>query len=183
MMLENGNVLLLDEPTNHLDIAVKEVLEEALLEYTGTIIFVSHDRYLLNKLSTRILEITPNGVEDFNGGFNQYIKLKQEREDYAKALKEEEKRQEELQKYKERKANSYKSKEQRVLQAKKRQRIKDIEVEMENLQQEQSTLEEDITKEEVFTNYELMHQKCSRIDEIKTLYDSLFEEWAELSED
>lgn len=183
MMLENGNVLLLDEPTNHLDIAVKEVLEEALLEYTGTIIFVSHDRYLLNKLSTRILEITPNGVEDFNGGFNQYIKLKQEREDYAKALKEEEKRQEELQKYKERKANSYKSKEQRVLQAKKRQRIKDIELEMETLQQEQSTLEEDITKEEVFTNYELMHQKCSRIDEIKTLYDSLFEEWAELSED
>jgi ATP-binding cassette subfamily F protein 3 len=182
MMLEKGNVLILDEPTNHLDVFVKEVLEEALVEFTGTIIFVSHDRYLLNKLSTRILEVTSQGVEDFNGTFDEYMKLKQSREDAIKQSQEEQKRQAEFEKSKESKARAYKSKEQRTLDAKKRQRIKEIETEMENLQAEQSTLEVEITQEEVFQNYELMHSKCSRIDEIKTLYDTLFEEWAELSE-
>lgn len=182
MMLEKGNVLILDEPTNHLDIFVKEVLEEALCEYTGTIIFVSHDRYLLNKLSTRIMEITPNSVEDFTGGFDDYIKIKTERENTIKLAQEEQKHQEELQKTKDNRVKSYKSKEQRNLEAKKRQRIKDIESLMETLQEEQSTLEEEITKEEVFSNYELMHEKCSRIDEIKNLCDQLFEEWAELNE-
>ncbi|MGN1411561.1 MAG: ABC-F family ATP-binding cassette domain-containing protein [Oscillospiraceae bacterium] len=183
MMLEKGNVLILDEPTNHLDVFVKEVLEDALVEYTGTIIFVSHDRYLLNKLSTRILEITSNGVEDFNCSFDDYIKIKQDRENVIKLSQEEQKRQAELEKSKQSKTNAYKSKEQRSLNAKKRQRIKEIEMEMENLQEEQSQLEEEITKEEVFSNYELMHKKCSRIDEIKTICDTLFDEWAELSED
>jgi ATP-binding cassette subfamily F protein 3 len=181
MMLEKGNVLILDEPTNHLDIFVKEVLEEALCEYTGTIIFVSHDRYLLNKLSTRTLEVTTNGVEDFNGTFDGYMKLKQERENALKLSQEEQKRQAEWEKSKETKAKVYKSKEQRKDEARKRQRIKEIEDLMEQLQVEQSTLEEDITKEEVYTNYTLMHEKCSRIDEIKTLNDTLFEEWAELN--
>jgi ATP-binding cassette subfamily F protein 3 len=182
MMLEKGNVLILDEPTNHLDISVKEVLEEALCEYTGTIIFVSHDRYLLNRLSTRTLEVTPQGVEDFNGTFDGYMKLKQERENALKLSQEEQKRQAELEKSKEAKAKAYKSKEQRKDEAKKRQRIREIEDLMEQLQAEQSTLEEDITKEEVYTDYTLMHEKCSRIDEIKTLNDTLFEEWAELND-
>jgi ATP-binding cassette subfamily F protein 3 len=181
MMLEKGNVLILDEPTNHLDIAVKEVLEDALCEYTGTIIFVSHDRYLLNKLSTRTLEVTTQGVEDFNGTFDGYMKLKQERENALRLSLEEQKRLAELEKSKESKAKVYKSKEQRKDEAKKRQRIKEIEELMEQLQEEQSALEEDITKEEVYTNYTLMHEKCSRIDEIKNLNDTLFDEWAELN--
>lgn len=181
MMLEKGNVLILDEPTNHLDIFVKEVLEEALCEYTGTIIFVSHDRYLLNKLSSRIMEISTDGVEDFMGGFDDYIKIKSERENASKLAKEEEKRQLEFQKAQDSKVKAYKSKEQRSLEAKKRQRIKEIETLMDSLQQEQSALEVEITSEEVFSNYELMHQKCSRIDEIKNLCDTLFEEWAELN--
>ncbi|MDE5578229.1 MAG: ATP-binding cassette domain-containing protein [Oscillospiraceae bacterium] len=80
MMLERGNVLILDEPTNHLDIDTKEVLEQALCEFDGTIIFVSHDRYLLNKLATRIFEITENSAESFNGGFDDYIAVKRENE-------------------------------------------------------------------------------------------------------
>lgn len=182
MMLEKGNVLILDEPTNHLDIFVKEVLEDALCEFTGTIIFVSHDRYLLNKLSTRIMEITSDGVNDFMGGFDDYIKIKQANENSIKQAQEELKRKTELEKAKENKAKAYKSKEQRNLEAKKRLRIKEIEILMENLQVEQSELEEDITKEEVFSNYELMNQKCLRIDEIKNITDELFEEWAELNE-
>ena len=80
MMLEHGNVLVLDEPTNHLDLATKEVLEKALEEYTGTIIFVSHDRYLLNRISTRILEIRHNEAESFTGGFDGYIETIRQRE-------------------------------------------------------------------------------------------------------
>lgn len=182
MMLENGNVLILDEPTNHLDVFIKEVLEDALVEYTGTIIFVSHDRYLLNKLSSRILEISTNGVEDFNCSFDEYMKIKQDRENILKQSQEEQKRQLEFEKLKENKAKAYKSKEQRNLEAKKRQRIKEIENQMESLQEEQSILEDEITQEQIFSNYELMHQKCSRIDEIKNLCDTLFDEWAELSE-
>lgn len=182
MMLEKGNVLILDEPTNHLDVFVKEVLEQALIEYTGTIIFVSHDRYLLSRLSTRIIEITDGGVEDFRCPFDEYMNVKQDREDAIKRLQEELKRQQELEKYKQSKTNAYKSKEQRSLKAKRRQRIKEIEMEMESMQGEQSKLEEEITREEVFSNYELMRQKCSRIDEIKNICDTLFDEWAELSE-
>lgn len=182
MMLEKGNVLILDEPTNHLDIFVKEVLEDALCDYTGTILFVSHDRYLLNKLSTRTMEITANGVKDFTGGFDDYVKFKSERENAIRVAQDEEKRLAELHKAKDSKIKTYKSKEQRTLEAKKRQRIKDIESLMETLQSEQATLEEEITLKEVFSNYELMNEKCSRIDEIKNLCDSLFEEWAKLNE-
>ena len=77
MMLRRGNVLILDEPTNHLDIPTKEVLEDALSEYTGTIIFVSHDRYLLNKIATRIVEISGGTAKEYKGNYDDYLVQKQ----------------------------------------------------------------------------------------------------------
>ena len=75
MMLEKGNVLILDEPTNHLDLASKEAVEQALDEFDGTVIFVSHDRYLLNKISEKILEIRSDGTEMFSGNFDYYLDI------------------------------------------------------------------------------------------------------------
>ena len=78
LMMSGANVLVLDEPTNHLDIESKEVFEEALLEFPGTCIIVSHDRYFLNRIPTRILELTPQGVENYLGTYDYYVEKKQQ---------------------------------------------------------------------------------------------------------
>jgi ATPase subunit of ABC transporter with duplicated ATPase domains len=73
MMLANANVLILDEPTNHLDIATKEMLIAALAQYEGTMLFVSHDRHFLAALSNRVLELTPEGIHQYDGGYTEYV--------------------------------------------------------------------------------------------------------------
>ncbi|MBP1564625.1 MAG: ATP-binding cassette domain-containing protein [Oscillospiraceae bacterium] len=182
MMLEHGNVLILDEPTNHLDLQTKEVLEDALEKFEGTVIYVSHDRYLLNKISTRILEITQNATESFAGGFDDYIKIKRLREQEQQEAEDREKQEKLRQQYVEKKNKAFKTKEQRNLEAKNRQRIKQLEEEMEKLQEEMDTLEQELTLESVLNDYNLMNEKCTRINEIKELTNTMFEEWAELSE-
>ncbi len=88
LMLGGANVLLLDEPTNHLDIASKEVFEDALLEYPGTVIVVSHDRYFLSKIPTRILELEKDGLTEYLGAYDYYIEKKASVESGRKYLKE-----------------------------------------------------------------------------------------------
>ena len=78
LMLSGANVLMLDEPTNHLDIESKEVFEEALLEFPGTSIIVSHDRYFLNRIPTRIMELTSDGIENYLGTYDYYVEKKQQ---------------------------------------------------------------------------------------------------------
>lgn len=182
MMMEHGNVLILDEPTNHLDLQTKEVLEDALERFEGTIIYVSHDRYLLNRISTRILEITAEGTESFNGGFDDYMKIKIQREQAAAEAADAAKQEELRVQYAEKKEKAFKTKEQRNLDAKNRQRIRDIEKQMNELQEEQDRLEAELTDEKVISDYSLMNEKCTRINEIKELSNQLFDEWAELSE-
>lgn len=182
MMMEHGNVLILDEPTNHLDLQTKEVLEDALERFEGTIIYVSHDRYLLNRISSRIIEITTNSTESFNGGFDDYIKVKRQREQ-AEAEAAELARQDQLrEQYAEKKEKAFKTKEQRNLEAKNRQRIRELEKQMAELQEEQEKLESELMDEAVIADYSLMNEKCTRINEIKELSNNLFDEWAELSE-
>ena len=77
LMLSGANVLILDEPTNHLDIESKEVFEEALLDFPGTSIIVSHDRYFLNRIPTRIVELTENGMDSYLGTYDYYVEKKQ----------------------------------------------------------------------------------------------------------
>lgn len=73
MMYEGGNVLVMDEPTNHLDLPTKEALDKALMEFEGTILMVSHDRYLLSKVPTRIVEMFPDGFKSYQGGYESYL--------------------------------------------------------------------------------------------------------------
>jgi ATP-binding cassette subfamily F protein 3 len=183
MMLERGNVLVLDEPTNHLDLATKEVLEKALCEFDGTIIFVSHDRYLLNKLATRIIEITENNVEDYNCGFDSYFdikrKLSAENEAEAAAMKLEKAKRE----ADEKNIRAYRSKEQRAADAKKRARIKELEVEIEKIEKEMSAIQEEMISPEICTDYQLMNEKCSRFEELKKLSNEYSDEWIMLSDE
>ena len=88
IMLSGANVLVLDEPTNHLDIDSKEVFEEALLDFPGTVIVVSHDRYFLNRIPTRILELENDGIHEFLGTYDYYVEKKQQIESGKKYLNE-----------------------------------------------------------------------------------------------
>ncbi|MDO5559743.1 MAG: ATP-binding cassette domain-containing protein [Oscillospiraceae bacterium] len=182
MMMEHANVLIMDEPTNHLDLQTKEVLEKALSEYEGTIIFVSHDRYFLNRIATRIIEITADSTESFSGGFDDYLSVKKARE--LQAAEEENKLKAEAlrQQQEQKNERAFKSREQRNKDAKKRIRIRELEAQMEDLQKELDELQEEILGEEVYSDFALMSEKCTRIDSIKNEMNEKFDEWAELSE-
>lgn len=124
MALNRGNVLVLDEPTNHLDLSTKEVLEDALAEFSGTIILVSHDRYLLNKVASRIIEVKHNEVNSYEGNFDAYSEAVNAARQLKAQSEAEIKRAEEEKAYKENKAKQYRSKEQRAADAQKRNRIR-----------------------------------------------------------
>ena len=183
MMLERGNVLILDEPTNHLDISTKEILEEALCCYDGTVIFVSHDRYLLSKLATDIFEITENSAEMFDGGFENYMNIKRERRldeeksieaartDKAKAAAEE------------KSSKTYRTKEQRSAAAQKRNRIKELETAINNMEEEMKLLQAEMTSPEVCADYVMMNEKCAKYEELKKLSSDYSDEWVMLSDE
>ena len=183
MMLERGNVLILDEPTNHLDIDTKEVLEQALCEFDGTIIFVSHDRYLLNKLATRIIEITENSIESYNGGFDDYIAVKREKEAAEQQLIDREKQEKAKQAAEEKNVKAYRSKEQRAADAKKRNRVKELEKEIERIEAEMEVIQQELADPEVCTDYQLMQEKCAALEDMKRLCSEYEEEWLALSEE
>lgn len=183
MMLERGNVLILDEPTNHLDIDTKEVLEQALCEFDGTIIFVSHDRYLLNKLATRIIEITENSIESYNGGFDDYITVKREREAAEQQILDREKQEKAKQTAEEKSVKAYRSKEQRAANAKKRNRIKELEAEISRLESEMENVQQELADPNVCADYQLMQEKCGTLEDMKKLCSEYEEEWLALSEE
>ena len=182
MMLEKGNVLILDEPTNHLDLASKEAVEQALDEFDGTVIFVSHDRYLLNKISEKILEIRSDGTEMFMGNFDYYLDITKKREQEAQQILDAEKQAKAQALAQEKNVRAYKSKEQRAQEAKRRARIKELEELIEQNEEKLAVLQEEITREEVYSDFELMNSKCSEIEKLKNDNDTMFEEIIELSE-
>lgn len=182
MMLEKGNVLILDEPTNHLDLDAKEAIEQALDEFDGTVIFVSHDRYLLNKIAGRLLEIRTDGTEIYEGGFDYYLEVNRKRRMEEQAVIDAQKAQKAAEIAAEKSVKAYKSKEQRTLEAKRRNRIRELENAIEDIQQQLDVLQEEITKEEVYSDFELMNSKCSLIDELKQKSDEMFDEIVELSD-
>ena len=180
MMQEHGNVLILDEPTNHLDLASKEAIEEALKEYTGTVIFVSHDRYLLSKIADRIIELRTDGSEIYEHGFEKYMDVLKERQNAERIAVENEKKIKAEIAAKEKNVKVYKSKQQRSAEAERRNKIRQTENEIEELQNKLDALNEEISHEEVFSDYELMNKKCSEIEEIKQKIDELFDILVEL---
>ena len=175
-------MLILDEPTNHLDLVSKEILETAMSEFGGTIIFVSHDRYLLNKVPHKIVEITRDGAEVYSGNYD-YLREVQERR--AKALAEEqswlafEKAQNTK---KSDSSGGYRSKEQRRADAQRKNRIRELEKLIEATESQIVALEEEMTLPEVFSDYKLMAEKCSETDTLRQNLEKYFEEWTALEE-
>jgi len=182
MALNRGNVLVLDEPTNHLDLSTKEVLEDALAEFGGTIILVSHDRYLLNKVASRIIEIKHDEVNSYEGNFDAYSEAVNAARQLKMQSEAEIKWAEEEKAYKENKARQYRSKEQRAADAQKRNRIRELEKEIEGTEVLIFELENAISDPEIASDYSKMSEKCKELEEAKTALDQKMDEWAELSD-
>lgn len=174
IMLEKSNVLLLDEPTNHLDLNSKEELEKAMSGYDGTVIFISHDRYLLNKVPDKIIEITPDGAVVYDGNYEYYKE---------RAIKEEPVKKKPEVKSEVKKESSYRSKEQRRADAHRKIRIREIETEISYLEDLSAKLEEELSSEEVYSNFELTLEKSTQLEEVNNKLEALFEEWENLSEE
>lgn len=182
MMQEHGNVLILDEPTNHLDLASKEAIEEALEEYTGTVIFVSHDRYLLSKIADRLIELTEGGYREHNYGFAKYLDVLRDEQAEEKRIADAAKFAKAAEAAREKNERSYRSKQQRSADAARKNEMRRLEKEIDELQARIDLLTEEISREEVYTDYELMSGKCAEIDSLKQQIDADFEELIELDE-
>lgn len=180
MMQEHGNVLILDEPTNHLDLSSKEAIETALQEYTGTMIFVSHDRYLLSKIADRLIELTDGSYREHNYGFEKYLDVLREEQAKEKRIAEAEKSAKMAEIAKDKQAKVYRSKQQRSEDAKRKNEMRRLEKEIDEFQAQIDVLTEEISSEEVYTNYELMNAKCAEINELKQKIDDNFDKLVEL---
>lgn len=167
MMLTHGNVLILDEPTNHLDLPSKEALDEALQKFSGTILTVSHDRYLLNNVPDKIIEISNDGMRIYNGNYDFYLKEKAN-ENGITAVKE---------KSSEKQVNEFhRSKEDRAKAAK----LKKIEKEIEETEEKITITEAEIADPKIGSNFELLSEKCSFLEELRGNLNILYEKWEEL---
>ncbi len=182
MMQEHGNVLILDEPTNHLDLASKEAIETALEEYTGTVIFVSHDRYLLSRISDRLIELTNGTYREYNCGFEKYLDILRAEQAEEKKLADAQKFAKAAEAAKAKQAKTYRSKQQRSADAARKNEMRRLEKEIDEFQKRIDDLTEEIGREEVYSDYELMSGKCAEIDELKRKIDDNFEKLIELDE-
>jgi ATP-binding cassette subfamily F protein 3 len=168
MMLQKANVLILDEPTNHLDLSSKDILDKALKEYEGTIIMVSHDRYLLNKVPTKIVEMTKDDFVVYNGNYDYYLENKQEIViSRAETTNKEN--------------NFYRSKKDRAIIVKKANDIKKAEEQISILESEINSLEIEIS--EIVSDFEKLTEKCNLLEEKKYKLDSLYDTWENLQKD
>lgn len=169
LMLGGYNFLLLDEPTNHLDAFSREELENTLLNYSGTMLIVSHDRYFINKLATEILELTPTGIVEYQGNYNEYIQRKQNIQAVSVAKKKEEK-----------KPNDYKLKKERQSQLRKmKTRLAKCEEEIEKTE----IIIDEINEKLSSSEYEELMTLTSQLEAENKKRDELYEEWERLSLD
>ena len=178
LMLEKNNLLVLDEPTNHLDITSKQVLEDALENYEGTIVFVSHDRYFINKIANKVLDITGDDYSIYLGNYDYYLE-KREQELIAKKLKEE--KTDEVQ---EKVANDY------ALGKEEKKRIRKLERTREELLEKIESLEEkvtivnnELTKEEVYTDAIKVQEYNEELRSLNQEIEDLNNTWLEIEEE
>lgn len=172
-MLGGHNLLLLDEPTNHLDIGSREALEEALEGYNGTLLMVSHDRYFINKLANRVLFMTPNGLEPFEGGYDDFLaKVQKSTPEPAKketvgagglAYKERKLRESTLRKLK--------------------TQVSRLEEQIEKTEEQIALLKEQLESPEVVSDYKKMMELSARLEELQVLAEEYTLQWAEAGEE
>ncbi len=173
LMLKGANLLLLDEPTNHLDIDSKEALEKALLNYDGTVLSISHDRYFLNRICNKLFVMESTKIDEYLGNYDYYLeKTKAEDE-----VEEEEISKTDLQN-------------QKKLERKKRSEIRKLKADLKNLEEQIKNLEEELheidgelSDPSNYNDYEVIQKLSSRREEVGNLLDELYNSWIELNEE
>ncbi|WP_339276608.1 ABC-F family ATP-binding cassette domain-containing protein [Paenibacillus sp. FSL W8-0426] len=192
LMLKEANMLILDEPTNHLDLFSKEVLESALIDYEGTLLFISHDRYFLNKMAERIVELHPNGTEHYLGNYDDYVEKKQELEDIAREAAEAQSAQASARKAsrpesraavsEDSGAASFEAGKQAKREERNRQRKQEaLEKQITELETEIAGLEAEMALPEVYQDYMKLQELQARTDDLKTQLAEAYEEWEALA--
>ena len=174
LMLKGSNFLLLDEPTNHLDASSREELEKTLLDYSGTMLIVSHDRYFINKIADRILLLTNNGVKEYLGNYDYYLE-RTTAEKQGVVLTESNKEK------KEKPQNDYFLQKQKQSEERKRQtKLKKAEAEIERLDEEIAKTQELLSSEEVAADYEKLMKLSKLLEDLQKQQEEQYEIWEEL---
>ena len=180
LMLSNANFLILDEPTNHLDIVSKEILEQALKDYTGTVLYVSHDRYFINQTATRILELTNQQLVNYIGNYDYYLEKKEELTSIyapsAAADNVEKPAQSAV------KLDWKTQKEEQARQRKRENDLKKTEARIEELETRDAEIDEEMSLPEVATDVAKCVALSNEKAEIAAELEQLYEKWEELAE-
>lgn len=177
LMLKRGNLLLLDEPTNHLDTSSREALEKTLLSYGGTMLIISHDRYFINKLATRILYMDKDGFKEYLGNYDNYLEHTQNEVKSELSVSENKSQAKE-------KLNDYQLQKQLKAQERKRRtQLKNCEEKIALLEEEIESLSAQMNDESIMSDYEKLSKITEELEEKQSELENQYELWAELSED
>lgn len=182
LMLSKSNFLILDEPTNHLDIVSKEILEEAIRKYTGTVLYVSHDRYFINQTATRILELKNHAIVNYIGNYDYYLEKSEELTQIYAPEQSGETAVSSASASSSSREDWARKKEEQAKERKRQNDLKKVENEITKLEARSSEIDELMTKEEIYTDVaectKLSKEKADLLEKI----DALYEQWEALSE-
>jgi len=179
LVMRRDNFLILDEPTNHLDLPSKEALEAALIDFPGTLLFVSHDRYFINRIATKVWELSSNGLTEYLGDYDYYVEKKAEQEELRKLQQENAptrsaKSAEPMQ-------DSYEETKRKKQEERKRQRrIAELEEEISSLETAVQALEQQLLDPDVYMNHEKATEVNDQLSAKKSQLEALIDEWTEL---
>ncbi|PEP60613.1 ABC transporter ATP-binding protein [Bacillus pseudomycoides] len=179
LMMQKSNLLILDEPTNHLDLNSKEILENALIDYPGTLLFVSHDRYFINRVTTTVVELSTGGAQEYLGDYDYYIEKKNEMIERAEFEQQEEDAP--VQKtIAQEKLNYLEEKERKKSERQRIRKIEEIEQNIANLEEEIEQLEEELCLPEVYADYERASEITTAKQTKQEKLEQFMAEWEEL---
>ncbi|PGB01941.1 ABC transporter ATP-binding protein [Bacillus toyonensis] len=182
LMMQKSNLLILDEPTNHLDLNSKEILENALIDYPGTLLFVSHDRYFINRVTTTVIELSTEGAQEYLGDYDYYVEKKNEMiERAAFEQQEQQENQAPVQKtVAQEKLNYLEEKERKQLERQRTRKIEELEQNIVSLEEEIATLEDQLCLPEIYTDYEKASEITTKKQTLQEQLEACMAEWEEL---
>ncbi|HFK1549930.1 ABC-F family ATP-binding cassette domain-containing protein [Bacillus albus] len=182
LMMQKSNLLILDEPTNHLDLNSKEILENALIDYPGTLLFVSHDRYFINRVTTTVVELSTEGAQEYLGDYDYYVEKKNEMIERAE-FKQQEQQENQVPVQKivaQEKLNYLEEKERKKLERQRTRKIEELEQNILQFEEEIATLEDQLCLPEIYADYEKASEITTKKQTLQEQLDACMAEWEEL---
>ncbi|MFF2885123.1 ABC-F family ATP-binding cassette domain-containing protein [Bacillus toyonensis] len=182
LMMQKSNLLILDEPTNHLDLNSKEILENALIDYPGTLLFVSHDRYFINRVTTTVVELSTEGAQEYLGDYDYYVEKKNEMIERAAFEQQgQQENQAPVQKtVAQEKLNYLEEKERKQLERQRTRKIEELEQNIVSLEEEIATLEDQLCLPEIYADYEKASEITTKKQTLQEQLEACMAEWEEL---